>query len=201
MDGTTMLTLARKTILALLIGVTPMGGLEQVIAQTQHEEASETEEEEPTEEQVKHDHSETFYTKTYTAENILELEKELKAHPTSRGYVRLSDLNFDNNDVPRAKKASENAIKIDPTNWEGYHNLGTSLSRLGKYEEALKQLEKAMKLAPGRPEPYYGCGVVEGKRRRYSSALHFYKKALQVDPNDSLSKEAIKEINDKLHIY
>lgn len=196
-----MQTLMRHSILSILIGCTPLSGLEHAIAQIQPEESSETEDQPTEEEQVKHDHSEEFYAKSFTAENIFELEKELKEHPTSRGYVRLSDLYCGKKQFPKGKLAAEKAIALDPMNWEGYQNRGACLSTLGQLEEAWKTFEKAIKLSPERPEPYYSLGVIEGKRRRYTSALIFYKKTLQIDPNDSLAKEAIREINEKLHIY
>lgn len=201
-----MQKLIRNSLLTFLISVTPVGGLELALAQShQQEAAGEAEdqngEEERAKEDVKHDHSEAFYTKTYTGENISALEKELKEHPTSRGYVRLCDLYYDNNALPRAKIAAEEAVRIDPKNWEGYQSLGACLGDLGKYEEGLKQLKKAINLSYGHPEPYYSSGLIEQNRKRYSSAISFYKKALKIDPEYSPALTSLKNINEKLHIY
>ena len=197
------------SILAVGIGFSPIGGLEQAIAQDQAEQATEqakgqTPESEDTNqagEQIKHDHSEDFYTKMYSSNNIAELEKELKKHPTCQGYVRLCDLFILNKKLKPAERAAKKAIEIDPHNWEGYFDLSTVLLEVGDYDRSWKQLEKCQKLAPNRPEIYVNLGEIQRRRGNFSSAIAYFKMALKIEPHHSDVEFRIQGIEEHLQNY
>ena len=179
------------SILAIGIGLSPAGGLEKAIAQDQTEQATEqakgqtleSEDAKQAGEQIKHDHSETFYTKTYSSKNIHALEDELKKHPTGVGYFCLTDLLCEVKQFKKAKKIAEKSIVLAPTHFQGYQNLGAILSELGNSAGARKQLEKSLNLNPKNPEIYICLAEIENRRGNYQRAIDLCEKALQIDPN------------------
>lgn len=198
-----MLKLIQNSILTVLIGVTPVSGLEHALAQSPHQAAGEEAQEqdrnsEQAKEKVKHDHTEAFYTKTYTVETISALEKELKEHPTSKGYVRLSDLFYHNRKFKESEKAARQAIKTNPRNWQGYYNLSTILSDKGNHPEAIKQLRTAQKISPANPEIFYNLGAIEFERGNLSPALRYMDQAINLKPNFQKAVAYRREILNRL---
>jgi len=150
---------------------TPLS-IDQVIAQEAQQET-----------QIPHDHSEEFYVKTY-GNDIASLKAELKQHPTSKGYVKLSDAYFEHNQLKKAAEAARQAIKIDPNNWEGYHDLGTMLTGLGDLDGAWEKYNTALRLSPNNPTPYSGLAEVALRKGDPTMAISLIQKALTITPED-----------------
>jgi len=141
-----------------------------------------------------HDHSAKFYESTYSSKDIKNLESELKEHPTSQGYVRLSDLYFEIKQADDALSAARNAIKIDPNDWQGYHNTATYYLDKGNLEAAIKLFRQAIVLSPKALPPHSCLGVAYAKQRRYSDALSEIDVALSIDPNEPYSLNTKRSI-------
>ena len=65
-----------------------------------------------------------------------------------------------------------------------HKNLGNTLARVGRYEEAVLQLKKAIDLSPERTELYQGLGNILGKLGRYREAVSYLEVALESDRNN-----------------
>ena len=191
----------KHSLLAVSIGLSPLGGLEQTSAQPQNNEATETEELDQPEEQVKHDHSDGFYTKTYTQKNLPELLQELQKHPTGQGYVRLSDLYIKEKQWTNGAEAARKAIQINPKDWQGYFDLSTVLVETGDYDGAWRQLERCQKLSPHRPEIYVNFSEIQIRRRKFYSAILYLEMALKINPDYHNVRFRLQEVKEHLQNY
>ena len=60
---------------------------------------------------------------------------------------------------------------------------GSSLAKLGRYEEAIKCFEKAIELKPDFAEAYYNKGASLGMLKRLDEALKCFEKAIELKPD------------------
>ena len=65
------------------------------------------------------------------------------------------------------------------------YNKGTSLAKLGKYEEAIVYFDKALEINPDNVEALNNTGVALAKLGKYKEAIECYDKALKLAPGDS----------------
>jgi len=72
-------------------------------------------------------------------------------------------------------------------------NLGRSLNKLDKDEDAEKALEKAVKLKPDDVEYMNELGLIQIKLAKYHEAVKVLKKALELDPENPETEEALEE--------
>jgi len=59
---------------------------------------------------------------------------------------------------------------------------GYSLSKLGMYEDALKQFDLLIQMNPKGVSGYYGKGNVYMDQKKYEEALAMFQKSVEVDP-------------------
>ncbi|MEK6960035.1 MAG: tetratricopeptide repeat protein [Nanoarchaeota archaeon] len=137
-----------------------------------------------TEQTVKHDHSAKFYETNYSSKGIKNLESELKDHPTSQGYVRLSDLYFEVKQGQKAVRASKEAISLNPNDWQGYHNVGAYFLDIGNLTDAESYFKKAIRFAPQSAISHSCLSVVYANQKRLNEALSEVNLALSMDPSD-----------------
>ncbi|MBL8180106.1 MAG: tetratricopeptide repeat protein [Blastocatellia bacterium] len=72
-------------------------------------------------------------------------------------------------------------------------NLGRSLNKLNKDEDAEKALEKAVKLKPDDVEYLNELGLIQIKLAKYHEAVKVLKKAQELDPENAETEEALEE--------
>ncbi len=83
------------------------------------------------------------------------------------------------------------AIRLRPTEWTNYSQLGVSYYSLGRYDEAVETLLKALALKPGQittveylGKSYFKKGIAELASKNYDAAIDFLRKAQEATPND-----------------
>src|SRR5437764_903772 len=79
-----------------------------------------------------------------------------------------------------ALEASEQAIRLDPSNASAYLNKGYALHSLKRYEEALEAYEQAIRLNPNYVLAYNNKGNTLQELNRKEEALEAYDKARQL---------------------
>ncbi len=84
----------------------------------------------------------------------------------------------------KAAEAWEKVIELEPRTAEPHYNLGTALSRIGKYEEAVPHFEKSVSLNPYFIKGYYAAGNSLLRLNRPEEAITQYTKALELNPDD-----------------
>ncbi len=72
---------------------------------------------------------------------------------------------------------------LNTANAEDFYNLGLSLEKTGRYEEAAKAYQQAVKIKPDYAEAYYNLGVSLDDAGRYEDAIEAYKQAVRIDNN------------------
>lgn len=86
----------------------------------------------------------------------------------------------------------------DSDNAGAYNGRGVALSKLGRYEEAIKDFTQAIALKPDYADSYRCKGDILHNLKRYEEAIKEYNKAIKLDPNfqDALDnkKEALQAI-------
>ncbi|MCI4012873.1 hypothetical protein [Brevibacterium sp. ZH18] len=107
-------------------------------------------------------------------------------------FGAMSQIRYDSNDFPGAKKASTAFLTLSPIERHiGYYNRGTAEAAVGSYEPAQEDLESALDIVPTRDE----CAV------RINLSYVYEKLADQVadqdpDQSDELYDQSLQTLND-----
>ena len=81
-------------------------------------------------------------------------------------------------------KAYDEALKINPNNFEAYYNKGLLHYKIGDFEKALEVLYKAGELNWKHKDVWYYSGKVLEKLERYDKALEAFNSDLHIDDKD-----------------
>jgi tetratricopeptide (TPR) repeat protein len=81
-----------------------------------------------------------------------------------------------------ALKDFNRAIKIDPTQQDGYMGRADTLNTMGRYEEALKDYKKVLEIDPTLAQAYINRAIAYSHLGRYKKAIADYEKGLELDP-------------------
>ena len=65
--------------------------------------------------------------------------------------------------------------------------MGSALSKLKRYKEAIDWFDKALAIDPNYIFSLRNKGSALNKLKRYKEAIGWFDKALAIDPNDSIS--------------
>ena len=80
-----------------------------------------------------------------------------------------------------------------PKDAAGFNNLGATLTRLGRYEEARKQLHTALALSPRSAEALFNIGNLRLMMGRYADAENSFRRAAGLQPTDPLIRTHLGE--------
>ena len=83
------------------------------------------------------------------------------------------------------------AIGLCASSSDAFNNLGDTLERLARYDEALEAYRQAIAIRSDWPLPYFGVGDVYRKMNRPDDALYWYEKGLVLDPGDQRTREYV----------
>lgn len=84
--------------------------------------------------------------------------------------------------LDRAKKFYEQALKLKPTYAEAQNNIGTVYYAQKSFRRAVSSYQKALKLAPDSASIHMNLGTAYFARKKEKEAIEEYQKALQIDP-------------------
>jgi hypothetical protein len=82
-----------------------------------------------------------------------------------------------------AEVAYRAALKLNPTNADALHLLGTLAFQVGKYEIAVQFIQRALKLSPTTAHFYNNCGPALRALGRFEEAVDSYRKAIELQPS------------------
>jgi len=86
------------------------------------------------------------------------------------------------------------ALQMDPLNEDAMVGLGTLLTDLEKYDEALPILKRAREVAGDRVELLRALGHVGHLLDRMPSAKGYFERALELQPNDPATRRALNAL-------
>ena len=76
----------------------------------------------------------------------------------------------------------QRALKLKPSSWQAWHNVGLVKKHQRKFTEAVQALESALALNPANTGSLNTLGICYGRMGDYDKAEESYLRALQIDP-------------------
>ncbi|UOE41712.1 tetratricopeptide repeat protein [Chryseobacterium suipulveris] len=116
----------------------------------------------------------------------------LSAQESYKTLIFKGNQQFDKKNYESASSKYMEAAKLNEKEFTAHYNLGNSLYKSGKYEEAKAEFEKAEKLSqtlPDKAAALYNLGNSQMMMNDSEKAAQLYKKALKQDPyNETIRK-------------
>ncbi len=82
--------------------------------------------------------------------------------------------------------ATKSPPSVDPLQEaRQYYEQGKSLSREGRFEDALAAFKKAARVFPGYGNAYYNMGIIYHELGQDEKAIEAYTKAIEINPRDA----------------
>lgn len=94
----------------------------------------------------------------------------------------------------KAIESYKRAIALNPKFAWSYNNLGRTLSKLERYQEASDQFQKAIEVAPDLFWSYYYLGETLEKQGKIEEAKEAYDLALKLDRESAIAKQSSQKI-------
>ncbi|MFA5794251.1 MAG: tetratricopeptide repeat protein [Candidatus Brocadiia bacterium] len=88
-------------------------------------------------------------------------------------------------DYQQALELFDQAIKVDPSNYEAYTNRGVCYAALGQIDQAIKDLNEAIKLNPKNVGAYANRASLYYSKKDYVRAIEDTSAALRLNPRDT----------------
>jgi tetratricopeptide (TPR) repeat protein len=106
-------------------------------------------------------------------------------------YNNLGNLWQSIGNLPHAKSAYQQVLKIAPNFAVGYYNLGIVLKAMGQYQAAIAAYNRAIQLNPDYAQAYQNLGVVLLKLGKMGEGLAAFQQAIAVyeSSNPELAKQ------------
>ena len=118
-------------------------------------------------------------------------EKCTKSFPNHiYSKLNLSFLYYKLNNLEKAERMIEEAIKLKPSLPNGYCIKGLILKKSNKYYESKLSLEKAIELDKNYLDAYINLGLLNKEHNKYNLAEEYYLKAIEIN-----NKSAIAHLN------
>jgi len=116
----------------------------------------------------------------------------------ANAYVDLFRWSRKPRDLEEAKRASENALKLNPNSAEAHVSAGQALAIERRFREAASAFERAIKEDPTVYEAYYFYGRAMFESGDVEKAMELFEKAQHVRPDDyeshTLRAQALTEL-------
>ena len=116
----------------------------------------------------------------------------------ANAYVDLFRWSRKPRDLEEAKRASENALKLNPNSAEAHVSAGQALAIQRRFPEAANAFERAIKQDPTVYEAYYLYGRATVESGDLEKAVELFEKAQQIRPDDyeshTLRAQALTEL-------
>jgi len=116
----------------------------------------------------------------------------------ANAYVDLFRWGRNSQDLEEAKRASENALKLNPNSAEAHVSAGQALAIQRRFSDAANAFERAIKEDPTVYEAYYLYGRAMVESGHVEKAVKLFEKAQQVRPDDyeshTLRAQALTEL-------
>jgi choline-sulfatase len=88
------------------------------------------------------------------------------------------------------------AVEVDPTNGDGFSELGTLYLAVGDLPQAETEFAQAVHLAPTSPSAHYYFGVVLAKQQQKDRAASEFRLALEAAPGFRPAQEALERLQE-----
>jgi len=135
------------------------------------------------------------YNKTRAEKSAPEEKPVQDAKEQARSNYKLGKSLYEQKMLPMAMSALQEAVKLDPTKAEYFHQLALCQVRVPKLgREAEENLKTAIKLEPWNGGHHAALGMFYLNVNMKVRAKSCFKQALSLDSNNVLAKKGIKQL-------
>lgn len=115
---------------------------------------------------------------------------ELGVSQKDHRYLRQGDRNYEENDLSAAEEAYRKALEAKESA-KGTYNLGNTIYKQGRYDEAIKHYERAAESSresQARANAFHNLGNAYFQQGDYAKSVEAYKNSLRLNPADMETK-------------
>jgi Flp pilus assembly protein TadD len=109
-------------------------------------------------------------------------------------YIALAQVRLDEKEYSRVLESCDEALKLNPDNWDTKNLVGIALRRMGRIDEAIAQYKDILKANPDFPRVLYNLGIALAKGGDLPSARAAYERAVQLKPNLAEARNNLGEV-------
>jgi len=133
-----------------------------------------------------------------SARTATQIAPQTVANWTNLSSIYRSLIGFGQQAEQFAILANQQAIALDPSNPQGYLNLGGIYYQLGQWENAQRQFQIAISLKPDYANAYYNLGHALESKGELKEALNQYLTVKSLTEGDPQNKERVQQEIDAL---
>jgi Tfp pilus assembly protein PilF len=100
--------------------------------------------------------------------------------------------------LEKAASAFQHAVQLNKDAFDPLFFAGKTLGQLGRYQEAINYLNQALKQQPNNGYIHSYLGICLANSKKLEDAYHHLKTAVQLMPNDPLSKQNLKNVEQRM---
>ncbi len=116
--------------------------------------------------------------------------------PQAEKNIREGNEFYIQQQFDKAASAYGKAMELDPNNGPARFNLGNTLYKQNKQDEAVKVFDELVGNTGKddlKPKAYYNKGAVLSKQKKLEESIEAYKSALRLDPDDKEARENLQK--------
>jgi Ca-activated chloride channel family protein len=116
--------------------------------------------------------------------------------PQAEKNIRVGNEFYKQQQFDKAASAYGKAIEVDPNNGPAKFNLGNTLYKQNKQDEAVKVFDELSGNAGKddlKPKAYYNKGAVLSKQKKLEESIEAYKSALRLNSEDKEARENLQK--------
>jgi protein O-mannosyl-transferase len=98
-------------------------------------------------------------------------------------YLNLGKLELHDRNIIQAMVHLREALRLKPDLAEAHYDMGLSMHKLGRLDEAIAEYRQALRFKPNLPEAYNNIGNALQEMGRVDEAIPQYELALRLDPD------------------
>lgn len=121
--------------------------------------------------------------------NALRLDPELADGWIQQGSLVL----FHDQDVARARTASERGLALAPGSAEGHASYAWCLTAVGEHRQAIEQADEARRLDPVRASLAGDLGLISFYGRNYAQAESAFRLMTEINPDSRFAKAGLAD--------
>ena len=127
---------------------------------------------------------------------VIAFEKASKLGTAEQASLALYNMAIAHQKLGNAKDAEaayRKSVELDPTNADGWNNLGIMLDDSGKRQEAIACFDKSLAISPQDAVSMTNRSNSLAAMGRYDEAIAGYQQALAIDSTDATARAALKQ--------
>jgi len=113
-------------------------------------------------------------------------------------FIALAQIRLDEKEYSRVLESCDEALKLNPGNWDTRNLVGIALRRMGRVDEAIAQYREILKANPDFPRVLYNLGIALAKNGDLASAKGAYGRAIGLKPNMAEARNNLGEVSLRL---